>query len=79
MKYLIALFLFVLPGISFAYEPTQTHAGLTEQVVEFYNTNADKKITNSQKELIIQGAMDEDDPTIRAVNHFYDPIRNIGI
>ncbi len=37
---------FTLPGQSLAYEPTSTHAGLTEQIVEFYNLSfPEKKIT----------------------------------
>lgn len=79
MRYLLFALLFVLPLSSFAYEPTQTHAGLTEQVVEFYNLKSDKKISSQQKELVITGAMDEDEPATRAVNHFYDPVRKIGV
>ncbi len=73
------LIIVLLPNSSFAYEPTQTHAGLTEQIVEFYNLQSSNKISNEQKELIIKGAIDEDIPASRALNHFYDPIRNIGI
>ena len=79
MRFLVAIILFALPAVSSAYEPTQTHAGLTEQVVEFYNLQFDNKITAEQKELMVKGAMEEDDPVTRALNHFYDPIRNIGI
>lgn len=79
MRFFIFVFLLVLPSISFAYEPTQTHAGLTEQVVEFYNLQFGNKITDAQKELMIKGAMEEDAPATRALNHFYDPVRNIGI
>lgn len=79
MKFLVFLLLFLFPFASFAYEPTQTHAGLTEQVVEFYNINTSSKISASQKDLVIKGAMEEDDPSARALNHFYDPVRNIGI
>jgi len=80
-KYLI-IFLFLgalLPQISFAYDPVKTHAGLTEQTIEFYNLNSDIKISDDDKDHIIQGSMDEDDPAVRALNHFYDPIRNMGI
>lgn len=67
----------ICPTSTFAYEPTQTHAGLTEQIVEFYILQFRNKITAEQKELIIRGAMEEDTPPERALNHFYDPVRNI--
>ena len=73
----VLLFVVTCPVSVFAYEPTQTHAGLTEQVVEFYLLQFGNKITPEQKELIIRGAMEEDTPPERALNHFYDPVRNI--
>ncbi len=79
MRYLVPIILILIPHTLFAYEPTQTHAGLTEQVVEFYNLKHGNKITSDQKELIIKGAIEEDAPATRATNHFYDPVRNIGI
>ncbi|OGD32525.1 hypothetical protein A3C91_03805 [Candidatus Azambacteria bacterium RIFCSPHIGHO2_02_FULL_52_12] len=81
MKRTVLLFLasFLLPGISLAYEPTTTHAGLSDQIVEFYNLSARDKINAAEKELITLGSIDEDNPATRALNHFYDPIRNIGI
>ncbi|HBB44152.1 MAG: Polymorphic membrane protein [Parcubacteria group bacterium GW2011_GWA1_44_13] len=79
MKFFTYILLFVLPFTTFAYEPTQTHASLTDQVVEFYNIKSVKKISSTDKELIINGAVDEDNPASRALNHFYDPVRNIGI
>jgi len=69
----------ILPQISFAYDPDTTHSGLTEQVVEFYNLNNHSKLSDSEKESIIRGAIDEDYPVIRVLNHFYDPVRDIGI
>ena len=65
MRYFSKIFFIItilLPSSLFAYEPTQTHAGLTEQVVEFYNLRSSKKITSDQKELMIKGAMEEDTP-----------------
>lgn len=76
----LALIIFLYPVCSTsAYEPTQTHAGLTEQVVEFYNSKFGNIITSDQKELMIWGAMEEDAPAVRAMNHFYDPVRNMGV
>jgi hypothetical protein len=68
----------VLPQLSLAYNDKTTHPGLTEQVVEFYNLNNDLKINSADKELIIQGSVDED-IVGRPLNHFYDPVRGIGI
>ncbi len=76
-KYLVVIFLF-MPSVSFAYEPTTTHAGLSQEIVDFYNYFSYPKITDDEKELIIYGSIEEDNPPERALNHFYDPIRNIG-
>jgi len=61
-----------------AYHPVTTHAGLTEQIVEFYNYSATKPISKDNMELMIQASINEDFGT-RPLNHFYDPIRKIGI
>jgi len=73
---ILTIFFFV--PYSQAYEVI-THVGLTNEVVDFYNLSFKNKITNLQKELIIQGSIDEDSPDLRVLNHFYDPIRNIGL
>lgn len=83
MKYLL-IFIFCI--ITFftntlhvsAYSPVSTHAGLTEQIVEFYNLSSSKKIGNADMELMVQASITEDFLT-RPLNHFYDPIRKIGI
>jgi len=75
----IASVLFFIPTAVFSYSPTTTHAGLTEQIVEFYNLSFGAEISDREKELIIDGAIEEDNPPTRALNHFYDPVRNIGI
>ena len=63
-----------------AYEPTSTHAALTDEMVDFYNlfvVSENDAITSGEKESIVFGAIDEDTPP-RWVNHFYDPIYNRG-
>lgn len=77
---LIVVLLF-LPNLLFAYEPNTTHAGLSQEIVTFFNNYyEDIKITDDQKELIIKGSVDEDGPpTYLPINHFYDPVRNIGV
>jgi len=79
IKTIIFFLCFSLPNFSSAYIPETTHAGLTDQIIEFYNMNFSENFTDVQKELIIKGSTDEDYPSIRALNHFYDPINNIGI
>ncbi|TAK56888.1 hypothetical protein EPO17_03430, partial [Patescibacteria group bacterium] len=68
-----------IPFTTSAYSPVTTHAGLTEQIVEFYNLSSGAKtIGNSDMELMVDASINEDFFT-RPLNHFYDPIRNIGI
>ena len=69
--------LFILANTSLAFDDLTTHPAITDEVVDFYNLFSDHKITPEEKEAIISGAMEEDIPP-RWINHFYDPIRNIG-
>lgn len=62
---------------AFAFDDLTTHPALTDEVIDFYNLFAGEKINNEDKETIIQGAQDEDIPP-RWINHFYDPVRNLG-
>jgi len=82
-KVVLFIFLFCslvfLPNFVLAYNPETTHAGLTEQAVELYNFKNNIKINSADKELIIQGSIDEDKPALQSLNHFYDTRRNIGI
>ena len=61
----------------FAYDDQTTHPALTSEVVDFYNLNFDKKITDEQKGWILEGSIEEDTPP-RWINHFYDPVYNEG-
>lgn len=80
MKRIILFTLLFFPAAEiFAYSPETTHAGLAEQTIYFYNQNFSRQITGREKELIIKGAIEEDWPIVRSLNHFYDPVRNIGI
>ena len=80
----LLLILFLIFGILFfsnqvfAYDAKTTHPALTQEIIEFYNLNfPDKKITDQQKEWIIEGSILEDTPP-RWINHFYDPIYKVG-
>ncbi|MBI3274056.1 MAG: lamin tail domain-containing protein [Candidatus Colwellbacteria bacterium] len=57
----------------------ETHAYLTDQVIDFYNKNySNNPIRDDLKSYIIDGARREDD-TPRWMNHFYDPVNNRGL
>ena len=53
------------------------HPQLTEEIINFYNHFAERKITETEKELIIQGSIEEDKAP-RWIHHFYDPINQIA-
>ncbi|MDO8676911.1 MAG: lamin tail domain-containing protein [Candidatus Azambacteria bacterium] len=68
-----------------AYSDTTTHPDLTREIITFYELSTGKKFTDEQKQLIVQGSIDEDKAP-RWINHFYDPIfergfqaENVGI
>jgi len=61
-----------------AYDQPHTHPALTDEIVDFYNLNFSQKLNNQDKTWIIQGSMDEDQG-MRPMNHFYDPVHNIGM
>lgn len=62
---------------AFAYG-VETHAFLTKAVIEFYNKNFPKKITDDLTPYLIDGARLEDNLP-RYMNHFYDPVNNRGL
>lgn len=81
-KYLYTVFtvaFLVIPHSLLAYEPETTHAGLSQELVDFYNTTHSRKLSSEEAELVISGSVDEDSPVLRVVNHFYDPVYGIGI
>ena len=59
------------------YNDKKTHPGLTDEIDDFYNLSFENKISDQEKEWIVQGAIDEDIPPLW-INHFYDPINNEG-
>ncbi|MEK7118528.1 MAG: lamin tail domain-containing protein, partial [Patescibacteria group bacterium] len=75
---IIAISLLFFPATVLAYEPTTTHAGLTREIISYYELLTGN-VLEKYHELIIQGSMDEDTPSIRALNHFYDPVHDRGL
>ena len=70
----LGLFLFFQS--SSGYDDKTTHPALADEIVDFYNLSFDNKLTNEEKEWIVQGSIDEDTPP-RWINHFYDPIYKV--
>src|SRR3989344_4117824 len=69
---------FLLPISALAYEADTTHRGLTADILRLYETFHPNEITSEQKILVEQGSVDEDEG-LRALNHFYDPVRDKGV
>jgi len=62
-----------------AYNDTMVHPALTEEVVKFYNLNfSSNKISDQEMNWIRRGSIEED-TGIRSLNHFYDPVHNVGL
>ena len=82
LKFLTPVFIFGFFIVSFsnvfAYN-IETHAFLTNEIIEFYNQNfSNQRITDNLKDYLIDGARREDDP-VRWMNHFFDPIYDRGL
>ena len=77
--FIIGWTLLVLPLFTFGYDDKTTHPALTQEIVELFNENfKELKISDEDKEIIIQGSIDEDSGT-RWMQHFYDPVYNRGL
>ncbi|NCN53161.1 hypothetical protein GW950_01715, partial [Candidatus Wolfebacteria bacterium] len=74
---ILALISTVLPSSVFAYE-INTHAYLTDEVINFYNRNYENNISDELKDYLIDGSRKEDDNP-RWMNHFYDPVKERGL
>jgi hypothetical protein len=71
--------LFALPFFMLAYDDKTTHPALTQEMVELFNQKFQSlKVSDEDKELIIQGSIDED-LVPRWMQHFYDPVYNRGL
>ena len=71
--------LFFFAGTVSGYDQHNTHPALTDEIVDLFNLNfVELKLSNEDKEWIVQGSVDED-TGVRPLNHFYDPVHNKGI
>ena len=79
INFIIMGTLLVLPLFSFAYADKTTHPALTNEIVKFFNIHySDLKLDDKEKELIVQGSIDED-AFGRWMQHYYDPVYNRGL
>lgn len=62
----------------FCYDTNVAHPHIAQLAVDLYNNNFDPDLTKEEIECILTGAREEDTPT-RWLNHFYDPVHNIGL
>lgn len=61
-----------------AYDDDTTHLALTQEILRFYSlTHPDQKLSEGDERFIIEGSKEED-TTPRWVNHFYDPVYDVG-
>ncbi len=78
---IILLFLasvLVIPRRVFCYDTNIGHPNIAQMAGLLFNKNAEQKLTTEEIGWLMIGATEEDTPT-RWVNHFYDPIHNIGL
>ena len=61
----------------FSYDTTVAHPNIVDLAAKVYNEDSFEKLTDQQITWMRQGAEDEDMP-IRWMNHFYDPVYNVG-
>ena len=69
--------LFIFPQYGKGYNDKTTHPALTDEIVDFYNLSFTNKLTDEEKEWIVEGSINEDIPP-RWINHFYDPTTGEG-
>jgi len=70
---------FIFPLFVSAYSDRTTHPALTDETVKYFNSfYGENTLSDTEKELVIQGSIDEDDG-IRWMRHFYDPVHDRGL
>ena len=79
-------FIFILTGITLvpvfvsAYNAETTHPALTKETVELFNYYyPELAFEDKEKALFMLGSTKEDDPELRCLHHFYDPVYGDGL
>lgn len=63
-----------------AFDSYVIHPALAQIIALHYNNqNPDDPLSESEIEWFTQGALEEDESSIRALNHFFNPIKNEGL
>ena len=75
---ILILLICFTPLSLFAYDDQTTHPALTGEIVDEFNSFQTDKISDANKGLVVEGSIDEDYPQTTSLNHFFDPIQNIG-
>ncbi len=76
---LLLVLFFLLQPVR-AYDQHSTHPSLTYEMAQFFNqknTDLNKFLLPKEVGWLKQGAVEEDEPA-RWINHFYDPVHNVG-
>lgn len=68
------------PVFCYGYANETTHPALTSETVDLFNYYyPELNLSVDQRGLLMKGSEKEDSPEIRCVNHFYDPVYNVGL
>jgi len=71
---ILIVIVFIFTSSSNAFDGPKTHNDLARMSGWVYNNkHQDAKLTDQQLKWIQKGAIEEDSPAMRCVNHFYDP------
>lgn len=63
-----------------AFDSYVIHPALAQVVALNYNNqNPNNPLSADEINWFIQGALEEDEPAIRALNHFFNPLKNEGL
>ena len=68
-----------LPIGALAYDNITTHPALTQEIIKFYNNFYEPRINIQEMASAMAGSTKEDEPAVRTINHFYDPVYQQGL
>lgn len=73
------LFIALFPPTAQAFDTYVAHPLLARASAEQYNHTAVTPLSTQEIEWLTQGSLEEDEPIIRAFNHFYNPLTGEGL